>query len=346
MAETPFNFLIVSERSGSNLFLRIMHANSECLGAAPTHLHRIMHNNRSRYGDLADDAEWRRMVADCAELMRTTFIHWESGVDEEDLLRRCRERNPAEVIRRIYEAEMERYGKSSVLIKENWCYRLVPFLMANYPDCRFVFMVRDPRDMALSWKRITWWMAGKEDRGIRGGAKLWMENQRDSLEVYSALRDTGRIVLLRYEDLLRRPETELRRVCDTLGLAYEPAMLDFHKSDKARGDAEASQAFRNLSSPLNPENYGKFATQLDEAEVRWIEHVCAREMEMLGYSPVHSTSDDFEELDRLVDEVERREAAESEEKARDPEEDARRQRRFETLKSIFTRPEIPLYPPD
>ena len=338
-SDSRYFFLLVSERSGSNLFLRMMHANPDCLGPAATHLVRIVCNNVTRYGDLAQNDQWVRLVNDVCDLMRTNFIHWESEIDPAEILKKVPGPNPADVIRHIYQAEMEAYGRKSVIIKENSCYLYFPFILANFPGARFVYLVRDPRDMALSWKRITWWRPDNPPPGIREGATLWQENQKASLQLYGQLRDSGRMVLVRYEDLIQHPRRELERVCMGLGLKYSESMLNFHQSGDSGEYVKASNAFSNVSSPLNPDNLGKYREGLSNVEVRWIEHLCRREMALLGYRPEHEPCRDFKALDEELVQLEQRESRQP--KDSDPEEDLKRKRRFETLRGIFTREEIP-----
>ncbi len=108
-------------------------------------------------------------------------------------------------------------------------------LLALYPQARFVVMVRDPRDVLLSqknrWKRRrlgakgtprcnalrTW--AGYHPITI---SLLW----RSGVAAGDRFKDDPRVCVLRFEDLLSAPEAELKRVCASVGIDYDPAMLD------------------------------------------------------------------------------------------------------------------------
>jgi hypothetical protein len=66
---------------------------------------------------------------------------------------------------------------------------------------------------------------------------------------------------LRYEDLVTEPERELRRICDFIGEAYEPAMLD------QRGAAAAVAADHEwwkaaVSGPLHTESVGRWRREM------------------------------------------------------------------------------------
>ncbi len=341
-SDYKYIFLIVSERSGGNLMLRMMHAHPDCIGPAPTHLIRIVTNNLIRYGDFRDDSNWSRIVNDCVSLMRSNYIHWRSDVSADDIWDNVASRNPADIIRRIYEKEAAAYGRKVIVVKENTAYRFLPFMLANFPDFRFIYMVRDPRDMGLSWKKINWWRGGGVKPGMREGVRLWKENQEASIRTFTDIRDSGRIALVRYEDLIQNAPEELQKMCLVLGIPYAGDILEFYKTDKALHDSKASEAFRNLAKPLMPDNLKKYRKELSPAEIQWAEHYCAREMRLLGYEPDYEFVEDFEKLDAEVDAIEEELSRQGPQLA-SSEESERRQKRFQVLESIFTREELPIY---
>jgi len=94
----------------------------------------------------------------------------------------------------------------------------VPVVAERLPRAQFLFVVRNPMDLAASkkrreskekWFRTLWgWR-----RGIR--------RVRDLEE-----RMPERFFTVRYEDLVRDPETPLRKVCSFCGVEYREALLD------------------------------------------------------------------------------------------------------------------------
>ena len=64
-----FDFLMCSERSGSNLITKILDAHSRVCGPFPTHLLRIMALNLYRYGDLSVDSHWEIFLEDVQDLL-------------------------------------------------------------------------------------------------------------------------------------------------------------------------------------------------------------------------------------------------------------------------------------
>lgn len=332
-------FLLCPERCGSNLILRMVDSHPQCMGPGATHLFRIMLHNLSRYGKLEQDANWRRLVEHTVAVFRTNKIWWKRQVDAEDLLQRVQTRSLAALLRQIYEDEAEAEGKSYAFVKENRPHEILPLTQGAFPEGKYVYMTRDPRDMALSFKNISWYLPSTPT--ARRGAALWQADNAQFLKIYLALRDTGNIHFTRYEDLLDDPEGTLEKLCEFFGLHYADSMLRFHESERCQGEKNLRACYKNLSRPLIRGNKSKFRKQLSEAEIRWIEHHCAAEMRMLGYDPVFGPSENPEALNRELDAQEEHDARNwldptVEETAEDL------QQRIELLQSISAQEELPI----
>ncbi|HEY3778419.1 MAG TPA: sulfotransferase [Rhizomicrobium sp.] len=58
----------------------------------------------------------------------------------------------------------------------------------------------------------------------------------------------GRVHRVIYDDLVRDPETEIRRLLDHIGLPFEPACLNFHENTRAMDSASSEQVRRPISA--------------------------------------------------------------------------------------------------
>ena len=99
----------------------------------------------------------------------------------------------------------------------------------TFPAARFVYLVRDPRDMALSWKKSA---------AIRGGvvraAQAWHRDQRGFASIVAALQASRHVFSTTYERLLSHPAETLAAIMRFLDCEYEPAQLEFYRSEDAR----------------------------------------------------------------------------------------------------------------
>jgi hypothetical protein len=291
----PFAFLICSERSGSNLITKIMDAHPEVCGPSPCHLIRASAPNLYRYGDLAADANWRALTEDIVQLYDCKIARWKTRVTIEQLRQAVGHRSLPAVIRWVFEKEARAHGKERLFVKENHAYSFLPFLLSHFPDSSFVYLVRDPRDMASEWKRT-----GPLPGQIRTAARQWQIDQRRSLEAFGFLKDLGRIHLLKFEDLLQRSEEVLGDLCAFLGIRYSPRMMDFHRGDLTIQNAGRQEAWADLGRPIIHDNFNLYPSRLSEAEIMFVETICAAEMERLGYERNFPNPPPLAELDSAL----------------------------------------------
>jgi hypothetical protein len=175
---------------------------------------------------------------------------------------------------------------------------------AYRPDYRrVVFIVRDPRDVAVSYYHfvrkakmlpadatmddfMTRFMEGRIDPYGN-----WAENVGSWL---GARRGTGNFLLVRYEDLLANAEAELARIADMLGLGADDALLrravENSRADRMR---DLEQVQRNEHKFLKRSRAdipfvraaksGQWRSELTAEAVRQIESAWAPTMRELGY---------------------------------------------------------------
>ncbi len=329
-----YTFLICSERSGSNLITRMVDSHSLYCGPSPVHLFRILLEHRDRYGDLRQDDNREILLRDTLALLRTKLGVWQTDWTLDDLRNVAPQGSLAQLLKEIYRREAVSLGKRKVFIKENHLYRFLPFILSEFPSARLVWMVRDPRDMALSWKRSP---------NLRGcvlrAAKIWQQDQSESWKVYCQLYDSGKIILLRYEDLVAQAEEQLRRLCRFLQIDYEAAMLEFDQADLTAANAGRSVNWANLSKPVISNNFNKYKSGLSGPEIAFIEAVCGEEMQRLGYRPENQSPGDAGELEKALLPFELQEKPGYRELSE--QERQMHRRRYEVVQQIKRRPVCP-----
>ncbi|RMH25456.1 MAG: sulfotransferase [Planctomycetota bacterium] len=101
-------------------------------------------------------------------------------------------------------------------------HRHIGRLVSIWPDARFIHLVRDPRDVAPSVIGMGW--AGNCYYGVAG----WEHTERE-WDRLAARLDPSRYIEIRFEQLLADPEAELSRICDFIGVPFDPQMLRFHE---------------------------------------------------------------------------------------------------------------------
>lgn len=148
----------------------------------------------------------------------------------------------------------------------NYIYE-VKLLMSFYPNAKFIHIVRDPRDYALSMRK-TW------NKNIYRAAYRWSHGMR---EIYNIPQNkaANSIIEIKYEDLIKFPQITLQKVCDFIGLEFQPDMTELNQSVELIGDARGKQ--------IDSANSQKYLSELTEKEQLKIEKLTAKFLRHYGY---------------------------------------------------------------
>jgi hypothetical protein len=125
-----------------------------------------------------------------------------------------------------YNAHLARTGRRLFVDKTPRYYHILDFLAGTFPQAKHIWLQRNPFAVAASFK-ITW----NVETDILTGRCLTPH----SFDLALALRCLARHferpsplhLEVQYEELVRQPEVELRRVCDFLELPFEASMLRY-----------------------------------------------------------------------------------------------------------------------
>lgn len=154
----------------------------------------------------------------------TTHRRWpDFGLDAEVLLARVMEVEPlaaGPALRAFYRYYADEAGKPRWGDKTPGYLRKMAKIEKALPEARFVHLIRDGRDVAVS---ITGLHFGP--RSVPEAAHRWAKRIRVAREQGARV---GHYIELRYEDLISDPERSLRRICDFVELDWDSAMLDYH----------------------------------------------------------------------------------------------------------------------
>ena len=298
-------------------------------GPTPSHLLRTFSLNLFRYGDLRLDESWQTLLIDVADLLNTQLGTWRTTWTSSKLMGKAGNRSLRSIIRCIYEEEARANGKSHIFIKENKIYLFLPYILAEFPDSKFIFLVRDPRDMALSWK-----LSANHPGNVKSGALVWHEDQKYNILAHSWLASLHKSHLLRYEDLIQNPKLELSKICDFLSIDFDPQMLDFHRQTLTVKNANVINDWMNLSKPVMTNNKRKYLAELEDIEIRYVEALCKEEMEYFRY-PLEFTVGKISELSEELEYIGNEKEPQAQ--AHNQKENDIRKKRLDTLHRIINR---------
>jgi Sulfotransferase family len=157
-----------------------------------------------------------------------TLVEW--GLSPEVIARRLRAgMTTGEAISAVFAAYAAERGKPRWGDKTPLYMQHLPLLERLFPEARFVHLVRDGRDAALSFLSVPAGImtAGwGHPRDAAGFASQWVTEVRAARDL-GARVGPGRYHELRYEALVADPAAELRQVCVFAGLDYDDEMLGY-----------------------------------------------------------------------------------------------------------------------
>jgi hypothetical protein len=124
--------------------------------------------------------------------------------------------------RLFYRWYAARFGKPRGGDKTPLYCRHIRSIVRLLPEARFVHVIRDGRAVAASLRDM-WFSPGRD---IDTQARYWRENVLLAREQGAAC---GHYLEVRYEEVVRSPESTLRTVCDFLDLDFRTEMLLYHE---------------------------------------------------------------------------------------------------------------------
>jgi hypothetical protein len=275
-------FLICSERSGSNLTSSIVGEHPDVYAHPPYHLGRdlIMRLPDVLVGGVSSAAF--AALKENAVLRVSKYCGEEEGGRLEAWLNSQTEVNPHAIARYVYqEMATEARGKHA-FVKENNVHQMLPFLIDCFPDARFIFQVRDPRDFLLSAvaRRKRW--LGNKFGSVRNALNVWRDDQLGGLAAYGLL-GSDHVFLQRYEDLVGRFDETMTDLCVFIGISFDEKMHKFHEADHAQSLAVKGGPRENLAKPLMTDNFRKYKKGLSRGRVKMVEAHVGDLMDRFGY---------------------------------------------------------------
>lgn len=208
-------FLVSQPRAGSTLVQRILASNSSvCTRSEGWALLRPLFEIGHRETSLV--APYNAAVAENAT---ADFLEW---------LPRGRAAYFAGVNRMftpIVEELLREERRTVFLDKTPRYYEILPELAETFPEARFLILYRNPlavmRSLWATFLHRRWQGFGIFRRDLLVAPARLVESARH-LE--------GRVLTLRYEDLVRDASTHVEEICSFIGVDYDPVMLDYGRA--------------------------------------------------------------------------------------------------------------------
>lgn len=286
-------FIIGNPRSGTSMF-RMMVSNHQNLIVPPECGFLQWWYPKYESWTIEDSSNQVKVDEFIADLKTSKKITtWK--LDYEKLSQRIVETSPsnyAELASQVYLQYAEGRGQTDIVRwgdKNNYYINHLELLVSIYPNAQFLFITRDGRDVACSYKALKDLKTESQFKPelptkIDEIAKEWVSNNQRILDFSKGLSKEN-YHFLRYEDLVENPEIELRIVTDFLGLEYSPNMLNYHKENR-QNQVEPLETMdwkkKTLEKP-DPSEIGKYRDVLSEKEIDTFEDIAEKVLSKFKY---------------------------------------------------------------
>lgn len=274
--DVPAVFMFGFERSGTTLLSMMVGAHPRI--AVPLSLTGLWYRyakEMSRYGNLQSSADVERLVDDLLGEERIKM--WDVTLERAELLQGLEPGSYAAVIARFHALYARAKGKDlwgnididtidEMDIANGW-----------FPEAKFVHIVRDGRDVALSHEGYAYGASN-----IGECADKWLRSVKMNLKM-GAILGPQRYMILHYEDLIRSPEVTLRKLCDFVGVSYAPEMLQYARMVQEKVPVDRRWIWPILDRPPDVSRVERWKRQMSATQRIVFERAAAGLLRELGY---------------------------------------------------------------
>jgi hypothetical protein len=209
-------------------------------------------------------------------------------ISKEEVLGLVRNDQPqsyASFLTDIFDLYGQKRGKALVGNKTPDSARRMHTLHTLWPEARFIHLIRDGRNVALSlmsWSRVAQKRPGTfstwKDDPVSTAALWWELNVRCGREAARTL-DPKMYCEIRYESLIANPEQECRAISAFLGLPFDDAMLRHHDERPGRGPkVSAKRDWQPITTGMRD-----WRTEMSSDQVERFEAAVGELLDELGY---------------------------------------------------------------
>jgi len=257
LSEEPKSlFILGCPRSGTT-FLASLLANTIYRDPVESHFITKYYKKLHSYGDLKIKQNFSSLLNDI--LNERPIAQWDLNIDISDFYNSMKEFSYKEIVHRLHLLRTRRKGGLGWGDKTPHYILGVDILYELFPESKFLYIVRDGRDVALSLLEKPW-----GPKNLYSCAEYWKQCNVE-YPIYETLMKKKQLLFLKYEDLLTKTEQVLQEICE---------FLEYEQSKDER---------QALLETCRKGNYNKWKTKLTLEQKNMFESVAFETLTRLGY---------------------------------------------------------------
>ena len=150
-------------------------------------------------------------------------------------------------------------------------------LADEFPSSKFIVLVRDPRDVVLSYSKI------KNHPANQLKYALWKWKDSIAMLDYLTNKNKENVHLVKYEKLVSEPQTVLMAICNFLSVKYDKTMLNTTNASELLGVSQLA-IHTNLNNTINTSSIGKWKQELGKDDIKKINKETLDYRNRFGYT--------------------------------------------------------------
>ena len=248
-------FIVGCERSGTTILRLMLNEHSRIALPPQTKFSRKLYKRRLLFGNLVIKENRKKIIQWMLERKNNTKLI-DLKLDDkvlEKIWNKCT--TLGAIIASVFQQYSLERNKPRWGDKRPYYIRYITQLFRLYPDAQIIHVVRDGHDCLASLKKMPWW--GKN-------VIFSMLNWRHAIRIGSNTANVykNQFMEIRYEDLIKEPESQLEQICEFLNESYEPEMINFHLNAQQNIPEYKKPWHYKTSKPLTATFIGQWRKEL------------------------------------------------------------------------------------
>ncbi len=280
--ELPMLFIVGRPRSGTTLLMSLFDAHPNV--SIPPECQFVI-NLYSKYKNIC---HWDEEKID--EFIEDLKIQWRFDIWKVDLKELKRsllafnyEATYSDVCKCVYILNKSVFPKEDILLigDKNPGYTIYTQRLSKiFPDAKFIHIIRDYRDNLVSIRNVDFELPITSMVVYKW--TYFIKRFRKAMNQYP-----GTHIEVRYEDLVRHPETELKKLCEFAGIPYREDVFKFHEKTeealKMYPTEIMNKYFGSLMKKINTSRIGIWQQGLTKKQIKIADSTAGKYADLLHY---------------------------------------------------------------
>lgn len=272
-------FIVGCERSGTTMLRLILHSHTNIAIPPQTKYIKKVYKRRLFFGNLSKLKSRNKIAKWFSDNHNKKTKIIDLGIDQNDIQNEMMKSGNSlgAILSTIFKLYSKQNKKSRWGDKHPYYIKYMDQLFKLFPDAQVIHIIRDGRDAVASLKSMPWW----KNNSIYSMLN-WQEaisNGRKAKLRYSS----NQFIEIRYEDIIKEPEKNIRILCNYLEEEFSPEMLEFYKiADTTVPDYKMGW-HSNTKQHMNSTKIGRWQRDLEPWESDLMNRKMKKELSLHNY---------------------------------------------------------------